>query len=391
MIDTQYFLCHHTKIKGSIRKIEPFIKQTFLSEIMVSKNKYTFNRPGEGGTAKALRIIGEDPKKYDLLAQFSVEKRISGYEAKYLLEFCNSRNRPISAPHVSMLQREMEMGRWSDDIGDVILFDTDGVLMDGQHRLMAVTKSKKHIKFVFKYNRPEEDRHKVDQGRPRVTRDTLDMDPDILHGTWIPSIYKGALLGQALDFKNKADWDACSGVHRRNIKLSPADAKEVYLKYKKAFDFVTRLFHEPANFYHKSGVIQGVFLRAYLNNPRLESCLEKIVAYLSEEERSDINLALLASDFKGKFILIGSKTVKSRITLYGLTEKLILLFSQYPDNWKGKAKLTASKDELFPFPAFDMKKPGDTRFISGVERRRKAKESLRDLSNSFDDDMDDVA
>lgn len=357
----------------------------------IAKKANLAYKENESGTAKILRVLGLEPQDYDLFSMFSVEKRLLPFQAKQLLADHNPNNRPISSTQVSALQREMDMGRWSDDIGGVILFDTDGVLIDGQHRLMASAKSKKTIKFVFKFNRPKEDRDKIDQGRPRVTKDVLAMDSNILNGTHVPAIYKGALVGQALDFKSKADWDACCGVHRRNIKLSPADAKEVYEKYKDAFDFVTRLFHEPSNCYSKSGVIRGVFLRAYLNNPKRKDVLEKTVAYLSGRESDDFQLSILVEKFRGQFLSIDSKREKGKFELYGLTEKLIVLFSQDTSKWKGKIKLSATKDELFPFPAFDMRKPHDTCFVSGVERRRKIRQSLKDISNSFDDDMDDVA
>lgn len=357
---------------------------------MANKQK-NCNTDDQTGTVKVLQILGLNPKSYDLLAPFSVEKIVTPNQAKQILAGHNTKNRPLSSPHVSLLQRDMTLDRWSDEIGEAIFFDTEGVLVDGQHRLAALSKSKKQIKFVFKFNRPDIYRHKVDQGRPRQTRDTLDMDPDILHGTHIPAIYKGALLGQALDFENKADWDACKCQHTKNIKLSPGDAKEVYLKYQNAFDFVTRLFHEPGTFYSKSGAVRGVFLRAYLHNPKLKSCLEKVVNYLSENDRSDLNLALLASDFKGKYMSENCKTVKGKIAIYGLTEKLIKLFSQDTSKWKVKPKLTPAKDELFPFPAFDRRKPGDTVFISGKERRRNAK-IARDKENYDEyDDFDLVA
>lgn len=49
----------------------------------------------------------------------------------------NTRNRPVSPIAVERYRRDMENGRWIY-AGDPIRFDTDGTLLDGQHRLMAL-------------------------------------------------------------------------------------------------------------------------------------------------------------------------------------------------------------------------------------------------------------
>lgn len=58
--------------------------------------------------------------------------------AKWLLS--NTRNRPLSEPYVTKLAAEMAEGRWRTN-GETIVFDADGVLLDGQHRLEAVRRS----------------------------------------------------------------------------------------------------------------------------------------------------------------------------------------------------------------------------------------------------------
>lgn len=48
----------------------------------------------------------------------------------------NKENRPLREHHVKMLAREMLAGRWALN-GEAVVFDTDGNLLDGQHRLWA--------------------------------------------------------------------------------------------------------------------------------------------------------------------------------------------------------------------------------------------------------------
>jgi hypothetical protein len=51
----------------------------------------------------------------------------------------NTRNRPANDRHVKRLARQMEMGKWKIN-GDTICFSGD-LLIDGQHRLLAVVQS----------------------------------------------------------------------------------------------------------------------------------------------------------------------------------------------------------------------------------------------------------
>jgi hypothetical protein len=52
----------------------------------------------------------------------------------------NTRNRPISKPHVTRLIEELKTGRWKVN-GDTIKISKTNKLLDGQHRLTAVVKS----------------------------------------------------------------------------------------------------------------------------------------------------------------------------------------------------------------------------------------------------------
>lgn len=51
----------------------------------------------------------------------------------------NTRNRPISETHVKRLMDEMRSGRWQYN-GEAIKWSVDDVLLDGQHRLTALSR-----------------------------------------------------------------------------------------------------------------------------------------------------------------------------------------------------------------------------------------------------------
>lgn len=74
----------------------------------------------------------------------------------------NLHNRPLRERTVSTLVAAIKRGEWVVN-GDTIRFDTDGVLIDGQHRLVAVIKSGKSISSY------------VIRGLPPVVQETIDI------------------------------------------------------------------------------------------------------------------------------------------------------------------------------------------------------------------------
>jgi len=56
-------------------------------------------------------------------------------------------NRRVKPAHVQRLSRDMVDGHWI--VADPLKFDNTGLLMDGQHRLAALIKSKTTQKFLI--------------------------------------------------------------------------------------------------------------------------------------------------------------------------------------------------------------------------------------------------
>lgn len=59
----------------------------------------------------------------------------------------NIKNRPVKQPTVLRYVSDMAAGRWKEDTGELIKISKTGVILDGQHRLMAVVKSKTNVYF----------------------------------------------------------------------------------------------------------------------------------------------------------------------------------------------------------------------------------------------------
>lgn len=93
---------------------------------------------------------------------------------KWLEEFNYDDNRPISKVWVDYLSRQMEKGLWKPN-GEPLIFDTEDILINGQHRLSAVVQSGKTIRFDVTRGVETETFTTMDQGRNRSTAMVLGM------------------------------------------------------------------------------------------------------------------------------------------------------------------------------------------------------------------------
>ena len=59
-------------------------------------------------------------------------------EAQQLLDKHNTRNRTVRPRVVEEYTRTILRDRWQDHLQNAVQIDTDGVLIDGQHRLLAI-------------------------------------------------------------------------------------------------------------------------------------------------------------------------------------------------------------------------------------------------------------
>ena len=59
-----------------------------------------------------------------------------------------SKNRNISQRDVESLARAMKQGLWREDAGDPIRLNSDGQMIDGQHRMWAIVESGCEFSFL---------------------------------------------------------------------------------------------------------------------------------------------------------------------------------------------------------------------------------------------------
>lgn len=85
----------------------------------------------------------------------------------------NTVNRPVSMASVTKYAADMAQGQWRDTHQNAIAFFEDGVLADGQHRLMAVVRSGLAVQMYVAFGLSRSDAMAIDQGRTRSASDAL--------------------------------------------------------------------------------------------------------------------------------------------------------------------------------------------------------------------------
>lgn len=87
----------------------------------------------------------------------------------------NTKNRPLSILTIKRYVSEMNAGTWRHPTGESLIFDTDGVVQQGQHRLHAVVVSGKTIEFWVMFNADPNDFEVIDTGKKRSIGDVMSM------------------------------------------------------------------------------------------------------------------------------------------------------------------------------------------------------------------------
>lgn len=111
--------------------------------------------------------------------------------AEKWLEDQNTHNRNLRDKAVDAYARDMAAGNWVEN-GESIKFAADGTLLDGQHRLWAITQSDVTLKMLVVTGLENRTQETMDDGRKRTLSDALHLRSET------NSVILGALLRRAL-------------------------------------------------------------------------------------------------------------------------------------------------------------------------------------------------
>jgi hypothetical protein len=111
-------------------------------------------------------------------AEYAIRTTITPAMATKYLELNQLPNRHLKEAHIHRLANDMYDGRWRCN-GESIIFDTDGNILDGQHRLHAIVRSKTAIDTYIVHGMDPEVMSTLDRGSLRSMADILGMQGEI--------------------------------------------------------------------------------------------------------------------------------------------------------------------------------------------------------------------
>jgi phenylpyruvate tautomerase PptA (4-oxalocrotonate tautomerase family) len=104
---------------------------------------------------------------------FSLTARITPAIARQMLEV-NDGNRKPNQRTIAAIVEDIRAGRWQVN-GESIIFSQDGLLNDGQNRLLAAVEARKTIESVVVFGAPRRSRFTVDMGKGRTAGMILEL------------------------------------------------------------------------------------------------------------------------------------------------------------------------------------------------------------------------
>jgi hypothetical protein len=185
---------------------------------------------------------------------------ITPSRAKELLE-ANINNRRVKIEVVNRYAQDILAGRWKEDTGEVIKISKSGIILDGQHRLYAITKANTAIFLHIVYGVNESVSDVLDTGSTRNAADVFKLNGIVNDGA-IPGI---------IQFYNKVKNERFGSGHK-DTNLSNAEILSKYYENEALWQEVFRKSQCWYNAFAKiltKSIIGGFYCRIREINPEL--------------------------------------------------------------------------------------------------------------------------
>lgn len=156
--------------------------------------------------------------------------------ANQLLE-ANVNNRPVRKVTVLRYSKDMSEGKWKEDTFEAIKIAPSGLVLDGQHRLLAVIKSNTSVYMHIAYGVPENVFDVLDTGKVRNPS-------DIFYISGVPS--SNTIPSMIQNYNSLKDGSQSAKYHH-NLKLSNSQLLE---KYYEREDFWRATALKATNWYN---------------------------------------------------------------------------------------------------------------------------------------------
>lgn len=261
------------------------------------------------------------------------KKLITPSIAKDLLE-SNVKNRNVRKNTIARYASEMIKGNWKEDTFELIKISKTGIILDGQHRLLAVIKANTPIYFHIAYGLDDNIFDVLDTGSNRSSADVLHIN-NVKNSTIIPSIIQ-------LYFRLKKNKTHLGG-YNRNETLSNSDILKYYSERPEYFDNLAnttkRLYLKFAKILAPQTI--GAML-AYLGDISSVDALEFMEQLCSGENVTNTSIYILRNK------LIEDRTSTKKIPLNVKYALIIKVWNNYRKGVNGKHIKFAPEIETMP-------------------------------------------
>ena len=225
--------------------------------------------------------------------------------ARQWLNDANNFNRPINQSAVDMYVRQIKSGLWRRT-HQGIAFDSNGILIDGQHRLMAIVHTGITVPMLVFMDEPKENYEFIDCGRNRSNLDIMRMSTrdntlKLAHTQTLKAMLAGRYC-------------------KSSGKYSNAELGELFRQYVAAVDFaVAQLGDYPVKQINDP-TVRGVIARAcyYLSKDQLIGFCNLLKGYEQEHPA-----AKMVNTFRDCLMLWEDRRENTRREIYKRCECIL--------------------------------------------------------------------
>lgn len=251
----------------------------------------------------------------------------------------NTRNRALREDVVQRYANDMKAGRWMIT-GDAIAFDTNGAIVNGQHRLWAVIFAEMTVPMLVTFDLKPEVVRVLDDHLKRKLTDIVKIAKP---GTQITA--KMTAISRVMQLSSIA----LTSVDKRAFvaRLSRQQQMEFLEKHEEAIAFTVKDCFKSGN---ARGLTQAAILavvaRAYYSqdHDRLKQFGKVFISGIPEDPRDDVSALLLRNWILG---LVNSTMRAQSEVIYRKTERALMAFCRRENL---KRALYEASEELFLLP-----------------------------------------
>lgn len=202
-------------------------------------------------------------------------------EQAALLLTKNPNNRQVKEANVAFLVKEIREGRWELN-GEPIIIDSNGHIVDGQHRLWACVESEMTISTLIVYGVSPNVINTIDTGTKRIAKDCLDMH----------NVTNSSLAASAIKLINQFERGTYSDVGSYSRVMSNQQVIQFYYdnqsKLENSISIANNLY-KKCNKIVSTGIIAGLhFLFDKKSKSQAEEFFNKLCTGIGLEEGSPI-------------------------------------------------------------------------------------------------------